>query len=32
MRLIVLPGGEVRGAGRSRGEGGVTFFVRTAPK
>jgi hypothetical protein len=32
MRLIVLPGGEVRGAGRSRGEDGATFFVRSAPK
>jgi hypothetical protein len=32
MRLIVLPNGDVRGAGRSGGEDGVTFFVRSAPK
>jgi hypothetical protein len=32
LRLIVLPNGEVRGAGRSRGDDGVTFFVRSAPK
>ena len=32
LRLIVLPSGEVRGVGQSRGENGVTFFVRSAPK
>jgi hypothetical protein len=32
MRLIVLPSGEVRGAGRSAGEDGVTFLVRSPAK
>lgn len=32
MRLIVLPSGEVRGAGRSAGEDGVTFVVRSPAK
>jgi hypothetical protein len=32
LRLIVLPDGEVRGAGKSRGEGGSEFFVHSAPK
>jgi hypothetical protein len=33
LRMIVLPGGQVRGAGKSRGEGGGSaFFVRSASK
>jgi hypothetical protein len=32
LRLIVLPKGEVRGAGKSRGQDGATFFVRSASK
>ena len=32
LRLIVLPDGEVRGAGKSRGESGTDFLVRSASK
>jgi hypothetical protein len=32
LRLIVLPGGELRGAGKSRGEDGADFFVRSSSK
>jgi hypothetical protein len=32
LRLIVLPDGEIRGAGKSRGDGGSEFFVRSTPK
>lgn len=32
LRLIVLPDGQVRGAGMSRGEDGADFFVRSTSK
>jgi hypothetical protein len=32
LRLIVLPDGQVRGAGKSRGDGGSDFFVRSTSK
>jgi hypothetical protein len=32
LRLIVLPDGQVRGAGKSRGDDGSDFFVRSASK
>lgn len=32
LRVIVLPEGELRGAGKSRGEGGTDFFVRSRPE
>jgi hypothetical protein len=32
LRLIVLPEGEVRGAGKSGGQDGADFFVRSSPK
>jgi acetylornithine deacetylase/succinyl-diaminopimelate desuccinylase-like protein len=32
LRLIVLPEGDVRGAGKSPGEGGADFYVRSSPK
>jgi hypothetical protein len=32
VRVIVLPGRQLRGAGKSRGEGGSDFFIRSASR